>query len=130
MHKNINNTKTIVLAAGGTGGHLFSAIALAESLSKARCDIHLITDTRCEKYLAQDQDIPVILHIHNLHIKIFGLSNKLNSIYQLITTFFKETLPTGQHDFALPNLPSGIYFLKIEDSLNRAISRRLIFHKN
>ncbi len=40
----------IVLAAGGTGGHLFPAQALAESLSARGYDIHLMTDERVRDY--------------------------------------------------------------------------------
>ncbi|MEO6607493.1 MAG: glycosyltransferase, partial [Aestuariivirga sp.] len=40
----------IVLAAGGTGGHLFPAQALAESLRARGYDIHLMTDERVRDY--------------------------------------------------------------------------------
>ncbi len=40
----------IALAAGGTGGHLFPAQALAEALSARGYEIHLITDERVEHY--------------------------------------------------------------------------------
>ena len=40
----------IVLAAGGTGGHLFPAQALAESLIARGYEIHLMTDERVRDY--------------------------------------------------------------------------------
>lgn len=40
----------IVLAAGGTGGHLFPAQALAESLGARGYEIHLMTDERVRDY--------------------------------------------------------------------------------
>ncbi len=40
----------IVLAAGGTGGHLFPAQALAEELGRRGYDIHLMTDERVRDY--------------------------------------------------------------------------------
>jgi len=40
----------IVLAAGGTGGHLFPAQALAEELVRRGYDIHLMTDERVRDY--------------------------------------------------------------------------------
>lgn len=42
--------KTIVLAAGGTGGHLFPAQALAEELIRRGYAIHLMTDERVRDY--------------------------------------------------------------------------------
>ncbi len=42
--------KTIVLAAGGTGGHLFPAQALAEELARRGYAIHLMTDERVRDY--------------------------------------------------------------------------------
>jgi UDP-N-acetylglucosamine--N-acetylmuramyl-(pentapeptide) pyrophosphoryl-undecaprenol N-acetylglucosamine transferase len=41
---------TIVLAAGGTGGHLFPAQALAEELNRRGYAIHLMTDERVRDY--------------------------------------------------------------------------------
>lgn len=41
---------TIMLAAGGTGGHLFPAEALAHELATLGFAIHLITDHRAERY--------------------------------------------------------------------------------
>ncbi|HUR44083.1 MAG TPA: undecaprenyldiphospho-muramoylpentapeptide beta-N-acetylglucosaminyltransferase [Aestuariivirga sp.] len=42
--------KIAVLAAGGTGGHLFPAQALAEELGRRGYDIHLMTDERVRDY--------------------------------------------------------------------------------
>lgn len=40
----------VMLAAGGTGGHLFPAEALAHELKGRGYSIHLITDSRAERY--------------------------------------------------------------------------------
>ena len=40
----------VLLAAGGTGGHLFAAEALAEALSRRGIAVALATDHRAERY--------------------------------------------------------------------------------
>ena len=40
----------IMLAAGGTGGHLFPAEALAHELTARGYEIHLVTDSRAERF--------------------------------------------------------------------------------
>lgn len=45
----------IVLMAGGTGGHLFPAMALAQELNRRGHEVHLATDERVEQY---GQDFP------------------------------------------------------------------------
>ena len=41
---------TIMLSAGGTGGHLFPAQALAEALTRRGHVVDLVTDERVMKY--------------------------------------------------------------------------------
>lgn len=42
----------IVLAAGGTGGHLFPAEALAHELTQDGYDVHLVTDARAQRFVS------------------------------------------------------------------------------
>jgi UDP-N-acetylglucosamine--N-acetylmuramyl-(pentapeptide) pyrophosphoryl-undecaprenol N-acetylglucosamine transferase len=42
--------KSVVLAAGGTGGHLFPAFALAQELGRRSLTVDLLTDQRAHRY--------------------------------------------------------------------------------
>src|SRR5262245_21287431 len=53
-----NSKGPVVLSAGGTGGHMFPAIALAHELKKRGIPTVLVTDARGLKYKDQYLDIP------------------------------------------------------------------------
>ena len=42
--------KSVMLAAGGTGGHLFPAFALAQELGRRGVAVELVTDERGDRY--------------------------------------------------------------------------------
>ena len=51
-------TKPIIyLAAGGTGGHLFPAIALSRALKKKNFKTVILTDARAKQYASQTDGI-------------------------------------------------------------------------
>jgi UDP-N-acetylglucosamine--N-acetylmuramyl-(pentapeptide) pyrophosphoryl-undecaprenol N-acetylglucosamine transferase len=45
--------RPILLAAGGTGGHLFPAASLAQELSRRGIPVELVTDSRAENYAGE-----------------------------------------------------------------------------
>ncbi len=49
--------KKILIATGGTGGHIFPALSLAKNLIKKNYDIILTTDKRGLKYLSDINEI-------------------------------------------------------------------------
>ncbi|MCM2294213.1 undecaprenyldiphospho-muramoylpentapeptide beta-N-acetylglucosaminyltransferase [Allorhizobium sp. BGMRC 0089] len=75
-------TKGIIcLAAGGTGGHLFPAEALAHELKARGYSVHLITDSRAERYAGQfpaDQ-------VHVVPSATIGSKNPLAVLRSLLT---------------------------------------------
>ena len=56
------NKNKIVIATGGTGGHVFPAYSLAKNLIKNSYLVEIITDKRGLKYLDKHKDIKIILN--------------------------------------------------------------------
>jgi UDP-N-acetylglucosamine:LPS N-acetylglucosamine transferase len=54
--------KKIIIATGGTGGHIFPAYSLAKNLIKKDYLVEIITDERGLKFLDKKQDIKLILN--------------------------------------------------------------------
>lgn len=54
-----DNKKLILLSAGGTGGHMFPAAALAKDLLSRGFGVQLVTDLRGKKFTQDFGDIPI-----------------------------------------------------------------------
>ena len=55
----MNTNNKILIATGGTGGHVFPAYSLAQHFSKNKFSVEIITDQRGFKFLKNYQDIKI-----------------------------------------------------------------------
>lgn len=76
----------ILLSAGGTGGHVFPARALAEELKARDCRVAFITDTRGLKYLDGLSD-PI--HVLPLASTVGGVKAKTRFVVSLLRSYTK-----------------------------------------
>jgi len=81
--KAINKNK-IIIATGGTGGHIFPAYSLAKNFVKKDYLVEIITDKRGLKYLEKHKDIKLTL---NNSATIFK-KNIINSFFSVFIIFF------------------------------------------
>ena len=80
--KQNTRSEVVLLAASGTGGHLFPASALARRMKEKGHEVHLATDARGLAYLPQLEEMPV----HKLAAAtIFG--GKMASPMELIENY-------------------------------------------
>lgn len=70
----------IFLSAGGTGGHLFPAEALAHTLSERGYRVHLVTDSRAERYAGS---FPAE-KIHSIPSATIGSKNPVSVVRALL----------------------------------------------
>jgi UDP-N-acetylglucosamine--N-acetylmuramyl-(pentapeptide) pyrophosphoryl-undecaprenol N-acetylglucosamine transferase len=73
-------SQIIYLTGGGTAGHLFPAISVAQELQKRGCSTYIVTDKRCQKYLAPQLNIPTI---------VFTLGSISGSYLEKISTLIR-----------------------------------------
>lgn len=71
---------TVLLAAGGTGGHLFPAEALGGALAQRGFDVHLLTDARARRFVSGFADD----HIHIIRSATFSGAHPLKIIGALV----------------------------------------------
>ena len=76
-------SKLFLLAAGGTGGHLFPAEALAHELIARGHRVHLVTDSRAERFAGK---FPAT-DVHVVRSATIGSKNPVKVIRSLWTLF-------------------------------------------
>lgn len=84
---NAEKTKTILIAAGGTGGHMFPAEALATDLLSRGYKVVLATDTRGKKYEPFAGGIEVKV-LSTATVKA-GIASKVKSVVDLSRGYFQ-----------------------------------------
>ena len=102
---------TIVLAAGGTGGHLFPAQALAEELNRRGYTIHLMTDERVRDYgksfpAAETHIVPSATLSLSKPLALPGRALRLYSGYRKARAILKKVKPRAVIGFGgYPSFP-------------------------
>lgn len=81
-----SNSKTIILAAGGTGGHIFPAVALAEALRARGFEPHLITDHRFHQYTKSASGVLAEIPIHTIRAGSLGggVVKKIKNLFGIL----------------------------------------------
>ena len=84
--------KKILIATGGTGGHIFPAYSLANYLIKENYSVKLTTDKRGLKYLKDYKNFNIIKIVSSPLIKkniLVLFFSVFTIIYAIIKSFFK-----------------------------------------
>ncbi len=86
----MDNKKTIILAAGGTGGHLSPALALANELAQENYQIILIVDERCSNYLKAKYPFQILcFDVANFSLKPLKLFLFVTNVVKNISKILK-----------------------------------------
>jgi UDP-N-acetylglucosamine--N-acetylmuramyl-(pentapeptide) pyrophosphoryl-undecaprenol N-acetylglucosamine transferase len=85
----MSKTPFILISAGGTGGHMSPASALASDLTKRGVRVEIVTDTRGSRYTSMFMGIPVhIVKSGTAHAGIIGkIKGSINLIWGIMQGF-------------------------------------------
>lgn len=95
----------IILSAGGTGGHVIPAAALANELQAKEYQVEIITDSRGIKFSSAFGDIP----IHQVKAGTFGkgLPNLLIGVFQSLKLMLKKRPAVAVGFGGYPSFPGA-----------------------
>ncbi len=82
----MNDKKNIIIATGGTGGHVFPAVSLANYLSNNGFNLTLTTDQRGLKFV----DNKIVNKIKIINSAPLSKKNIFISIFKILIAFFKS----------------------------------------
>lgn len=118
----MDKSRTILLSAGGTGGHVFPAEALARELLARDISVHLITDERGKAFGDALPDVTV--HRVAAATSTGGLSTKIRAVLSLIkgsgqaTRLVKELKPAAIVAFGgYPGFPGAVAAIRTKTPL-------------
>jgi UDP-N-acetylglucosamine--N-acetylmuramyl-(pentapeptide) pyrophosphoryl-undecaprenol N-acetylglucosamine transferase len=86
---NTNSKKKIIIATGGTGGHIFPAYSLAKNFIEHNYSVEIISDKRGLKYLEKNQNIKLILN-NSATIYKKNFINFFLSILMIFVSYIKS----------------------------------------
>ena len=81
--------QTIMLCAGGTGGHMFPALSLANDLISRDCEVILVTDLRAVKFV-KDNHEGMKVHVIASSTLPSGLFGKVKGLFALGKGYLKS----------------------------------------
>lgn len=79
----------ILLSSGGTGGHVFPALALADDLMSRGFDVHLATDKRGESYIDSNKQKGLSYTVLPSGTLGAGLKAKITGVMNMVFGFWK-----------------------------------------
>jgi DNA mismatch repair protein MutS len=99
--------RPILLAAGGTGGHLFPAASLAQELKRRNIPVELVTDIRAEKY---GDEFPALAdklpHAANATVEVKEWQDEIVFLYRVVQGAADRSY--GIHVAKLAGLPGAV----------------------
>ena len=97
--------KQIVIAAGGTGGHVFPALCLAKSLSNKDYKVEFIVDKRGKKYLDNTENSNIKITVQNINNKS-RIALYISVIKNIILNIFKFIFNRPRYIIGFGGYPS------------------------